>query len=184
MPILKPVRAYHEALRRIGIQNPGELEIQTPVQLTAPVDDFTHLVAPIQVPVVVIGLFIAGFAGQHSGMEIVAGARTKGVWIDAVDNRENGQARAFISTDVPIFEGAVVPPACFSGPTPESTFRTIRIVTPLTNGGLFMAANDEIPLRFLLAPGQRFQVVRDTVASNANFTIHVREIPTTGDVEP
>lgn len=180
---LKISRSYHEALRRIGIQNPGEVGVGLPIQLTAAVDDFTHLAPPVQVPVVAVGTFTAAAAATHAGLEIVAGP-TRGVWIDAVEERNNSTAQCFITTVAPATIVAAVAPLCFSGPVPTSVINTIRIATALPAGGYVIEGSDQIPLRFFLAPGQRFQVVHNTVNTAASYSVHFREVPLTGPVEP
>ena len=185
MPELKPSRAYHEALRRIGIQNPGEVGIQTPVQLVAHVDDFTHLAPPVSVPVVIISVKGNAIVGEHSGLELRAGAATKGVHITLVVETNNAAALAII-TDTPAdTESAIITPLCFSGPTPRSTVRPIGIATPLPGDGAFeVTSSDIFPTEFFLAPGQRFQIVRQSVNTSATYLIGFREVPTSGPVEP
>lgn len=59
-------RSYHEALRRIGVKNPGEVRVGVPVELQAQVDDFSHLQPPVAVPVAATGIFVAGVAVNRS----------------------------------------------------------------------------------------------------------------------
>ena len=185
MPELKPSRAYHEALRRLGIQNPGEVGFQTPVQLTAHVDDFTHLAPPISVPVVLISVKGNAIVGEHSGLELRAGAKTRGVHLTLVVETNNVAGLAIITQTAADTEGALVTPLCFTGPTPESTIRSIGLVTPLPGDGAFeLTSNGIFPTEFFLAPGQRFQVVRQAVNSSATYLVGFREVPTTGPVEP
>lgn len=76
MPELKIARTYHEILRRIGVQGPGEANVQTPVQLVAKVDDLSHLVAPIEVPRIIFGVQLAApGAGIYNGITINAVTR-------------------------------------------------------------------------------------------------------------
>jgi hypothetical protein len=44
---IKGDRAYHEALRRLGVQNPGEIPIGVPIDMVAKVDDLSHLAPPL-----------------------------------------------------------------------------------------------------------------------------------------
>jgi len=62
---LKVSRNYHEALRRIGIKNPGEVNVGVPVQLTAQVDSLAHLVPPVVVPVAGFGDPIGATVGAY-----------------------------------------------------------------------------------------------------------------------
>lgn len=64
---LKVDRSYHEALRRIGVKNPGEVRVGVPVQLTAPVDDLSHLTPPVPVAIASTGVtFIAAAVGVRN----------------------------------------------------------------------------------------------------------------------
>lgn len=63
---LKIDRSYHEALRRIGVKNPGEVGIGVPVQLTAEVDSLAHLKPPIGVVVAGGGSFWAAAAAVRA----------------------------------------------------------------------------------------------------------------------
>ncbi len=185
MPELKPSRAYHEALRRLGIQNPGEVGIATPVQLEAAVDDFTHLVPPISVPVVAITGKGLSDVGNHSGVEIIAGARTRGVHITAIESLQSAATLARIQTAPPDVIQSTITPLCFTGPTPQSIFNAIVINAPLPGDGAWEGSGfDLTPVEFFLAPGQRLQIVSQTVSASAVFTVFFREVPTFGPVEP
>lgn len=183
MPELKISRAYHEALRRIGVQNPGEVGVQVPVQLVAAVDDFTHLAPPISVSVCSFSGRGVGVLAEHAGIEVIAGARTRGIWIDGVEENSNGGAVCFINAAILTID-AVIVPVCFSGPAPVSILRSITTGVPPGNGALEISANDRVPLRFFLAPGDSFQIVRAIANTNGDYTIHFREVPVVGDVEP
>ena len=43
-------RNYHESLRRLGVQNPQDVPVRTPVQTVAVVDNLVHLNRQLQVP--------------------------------------------------------------------------------------------------------------------------------------
>lgn len=62
---LKPGRTYHEALRRIGVQNPGEVQIGVPVQLVAEVDSLGHLQPPVPVAIASGGHYCPAVAGER-----------------------------------------------------------------------------------------------------------------------
>lgn len=181
MPELKIVRAYHEALRRIGVQNPGEVGVQVPVVLTAPVDDFSHLVPPVQVPVVAVAGFTPAAVGVFSGMEILA-AGCRGVWIDLIQNRQNATVFCNVATAVPGTIVSTSVPTCRTGPTPASVVNLIELAA-VPASGLWISGNDIVPLRFFLEPGQRFQAAHVTANTNASFVIHFREVPLGGAVE-
>ncbi len=77
-------RSYHEALRRLGVQNPERVRIGTPVQFGATVDELSHLVPPVVVPVVSWGGFGQGAGvGEHSGIHLSARS-AGGVWVEQV----------------------------------------------------------------------------------------------------
>ncbi len=67
----KASRSYHEALRRIGVVNPEEVRVGTPIQFVALVDDMTNLVPKVVVPVVAFsGGSIAPGVGNHAGFHL------------------------------------------------------------------------------------------------------------------
>lgn len=66
-------KAYHQALVRLGIQNPGEIPLGVPVQATAQFDDQTHLAEPIENIFWTGGDNVTGAAGTRAGFEIIAG---------------------------------------------------------------------------------------------------------------
>lgn len=184
MPELKVSRSYHEALRRVGVQNPGEVGFQVPIFLTAAVDDFTHLAPPISVAVCAFsGRGIAAVA-TNAGIEVLAGARTRGIWIDSVEENSGAGAACFITQVAPTIVAGITP-VCFSGPVPVSVLSSIRRAGAIPgDGALEISANDRIPLRFFVPPGFRFMMVRATQNTNGDYTIHFREVPVVGPVEP
>lgn len=182
MPELKISRAWHEALRRIGVTNPGEVGVQVPVLLTAAVDDFTHLAPPVSVPVCSFSGRGIAVVAEHAGIEVIAGARTRGIWIDSVEENSGAGAVCFINAAILTVDSVIVP-VCTSGPAVQSVLRSITTGVPPGNGALEIAANDRIPLRFFLAPGDSFQMVRATANQNGDYTIHFREVPVTGPIE-
>jgi hypothetical protein len=179
---LKGIRAYHEALRRLGIQNPGEVGFQTPIEFVAQVDNLEHLQPPIPVPVVYFnGLVAAGGAGTHVGFEVEA--RGRGVWIEQI--REGGLGLANV-----IFPGVartVLAPIAIgatshAGPDPVSVMSAISILTaniPTATWQNTPAETHVVPSVFL-APGQRCQVINSN--PNAIFLggIGFREVPARG----
>jgi len=186
VPELKPSRAYHEALRRIGVQNPGEVGVQTPIFLTAAVDDFSHLVAPISVTVVSFGTNTSAFVGENSGIELVAGARTKGVFVTLIQERNSATAQYYVGVPAGVTLSRKVlarPILCFTGPPPQSVVNEVTFDSVPEGSGV-ISGSDIVPSELLLEPGQSFFILRNTQNVNANFSIDWREIPTTGPVEP
>lgn len=72
-------RAYHSALRWLGIKNPGDVPVGVPVQLTAKVDDLTHLTEPVGYEQYGFGRLEPAVALEHSCVAIRAGGG--GLWI-------------------------------------------------------------------------------------------------------
>ncbi len=184
MPELKVSRSYHEALRRIGVQNPGEVGIQVPVLLTAAVDDFTHLVAPVSVTVAFGSSATTGTILEHSGGELQAGPGTRGVFFTFLEDSANFNQRLNIhaADDPPTFD---VSPAdvLFTGPAPLSRWRNIRQAATPTSGA-FLLANRQYPMTIFLAPGQRLRATHILVNTTSGMQIQWREVPATGAVEP
>ena len=185
-PVLKPSRAYHEALRRIGIQTPGELGIQTPVQLTVAVDDFSHLAFPLSVGIAVGWTQTPGTITTHAGFELVAGARTRGIFVDWIDEQSFNAAKLFVQTAPADFVAGVLTPRCVSGPPIESTFNQARMTSPLPNPSenFQTRANQIYDLGLYLAPGERLIMVHINTNSTGTYAVRWREYPTTGPVEP
>ncbi len=184
-------RSYHEALRRLGVQNPERVRLGSPVQFTAAVDDLSHLVAPVSVPVVSAGVNTSASALEFSGMEVVAGARTKGIFLELVENRQNATAVSYIGpltggTPPGIVRTVLVaarPLLCQSGPPAQSIVNEITL-DAIPEAGSPILANQVIAYSFFLGPGQSFFIVRTAININANFSVHWREVPLTGPVEP
>lgn len=74
---LKGDRTYHETLRRLGVKNPGEVRIQTPVVMSAKVDDLTEIHAPLANNLYHAYPTIGANAGQRSGFYLVS----QGCWL-------------------------------------------------------------------------------------------------------
>lgn len=195
MPELKPSRAYHEALRRIGIQNPGEVGFQTPVQFTALVDDFTPLIPPVTIPRVAATATVAAAAATFSGIDLFCRPPSRGVYVTAAVNLTLGSLVASVTRNVPdsvISENFLT---CFTGPeqrillnAPHPAAQLLNILDvnlPALNGSLRLLGNGIItPLDFFLEPGQRFRIMRDTVNLGITASVFWREVPTGAPVEP
>jgi len=186
VPELKVSRSYHEALRRIGVQNPGEVGVQVPIFLTAAVDDFTHLVPPVGVTSVSFGTNTSAFVGEFSGLELVAGPRTRGVFLTLIQERSGSTSQYYVGVPA----GAVLsrkvlarPILCFTGPTPQSVVNEVTL-DAVPEGGGVVSSSDIVPSELFLAPGQSFIITRNGSNVNANFSIDWREIPSFGPVEP
>ena len=74
-------RAYHAALRRLGVKNPGDVPVGLPVQLTAKVDDLTHLAMPLDLETYAFTSVEAATVAERSGMALQAGRG--GLWVIA-----------------------------------------------------------------------------------------------------
>lgn len=74
-------RAYHEALRRLGVKNPEEVTVGVPLQLGVQVDSLGHLKSPVPVAIAATGQYQAAAAGQR-GVPIEWHIRSPGgAWV-------------------------------------------------------------------------------------------------------
>ncbi len=80
----KHIRPWFEVLRRIGSrETSGDVELRTPVQAVAALDDLRHLVPPLVVPEYWWRhQQAAGGAGQFARAELVVGGQ--GIWLYGV----------------------------------------------------------------------------------------------------
>ena len=180
MPELKPARSYHELLRRIGIQNPGEVGVATPVQLTIPVDVGDHLVAPIQVAVAGGLSFTSAAVGDRGGIEIEA--RAGGIWVEYIDN-QNGDVASILVSDASVATVIETVAAVVTnfGPPAQSILREVRTSAFPAGSHFQMGTNDIIQgMPFFVARGQFFSVYRATTNNTALFNVFWREVPVGG----
>lgn len=80
---LKGDRSYHEIVRRLGVQNPGEIRVQNPVVMTAAVDNLSDIHAPLANNQYHAYPAIGANAGQRSGFYLVSA----GCWVDMLNQR-------------------------------------------------------------------------------------------------
>ncbi len=175
----KIARSYHELLRRIGVMNPGEVGVASPVHLTIPVDTGDHLITPIQVPVVGFLSFTAAAVGENSGIEIEA--RAGGFWLEFIDNDNADQAELLIGP-ASIATTVVAPVVGTNfGPPAQSLIREV-LTTALPAGRHFHIGNGEIVqgLPLFVARGQFLSLYRDDVNNDALFRVWFREVPVGG----
>lgn len=179
MPEQKIARSYHEFLRRMGVQNPGEVGLATPVHLTIPVDAADHLVTPIQVPVVGFLSFSSAAVGDQSGFEIEA--RAGGFWFEYLDNDNADQAfilvtAASVATTV---EGDIA--GTNFGPPMQSIAREVRTTAGVGGQNWAVADRDIIQgLPLFVSRGQFLSVYRQDLNNTALFSCVFREVPVGG----
>ena len=182
---LKIDRSYHEALRRIGVKNPGEVRVGVPLQLQAISDDFRHLVAPVQVPVVSIFVTVAALPGSHSGFAFQAGSG--GCWVERVTNWDAAAAAFWVApAEVPwalIAVGAPVAPVTVFGPAPLSALWQATTVAIPGGASQFPGAHaqDLIGLPFFLSGGDWLYLMHTVANTQANIEITWREVPAGAD---
>ena len=175
---LKVDRSYHEALRRLGIQNPGEVRVGVPVQLQASVDDLSHLVAPVEVPVALVGRTAAAAGvGQFSGCEIEAVGN--GVIIETIGLYAGVDVRIDIvpATLLTAAVAVIAPPAVF-GPPVTAIFRSGNgPVNADINSYRLANIGQTEPLGVYLEPGAILAMMADGANLAVSINLHWREIP-------
>ncbi len=179
MPELKIARSYHEFLRRIGVQNPGEVGVATPVQLTIPLDAADHLISPIQVPVVGFLTFTNASAAESSGFEIEA--RAGGFWLEYLNNDNSDQAVVLVTDEsIADFVDDTIVGTNF-GPPAQSIIREVR-VTALVPGNNFHLNQADVlqGLPFFVPRGQFLSVYRQDVNNSSIYRVWFREVPVGG----
>lgn len=179
MPELKIARSYHEFLRRIGVQNPGEVGVATPVQLTIPIDAGDQLITPVQVPVVGFLAVSSAAVGDSAGFEIEA--RAGGFWLEFLNNDNADQCiisvdDASISTTI---EGVIT--GTTFGPPARSIIREARVAA-LVGGNRLHLTNGQIlqGVPLFVARGQFLGCYRQDPNNTALFRVIFREVPVGG----
>ncbi len=188
MPELKVSRSYHDALRRIGVQNPGEVGVQVPVMLTAQVDDFSALVPPVTSTIAAGRMTSAAQAATFSIIELIVQPPCRGAFVTGVVNNTGGNLLMNIVDSAPT--GAITASAFltfFTGPGPQRSNATQpacelvaahNTTLPAANGSLeALASGIFLPLDVFLEPGQRFRIARSTQNTVVTATIFWREVP-------
>jgi hypothetical protein len=79
VPGLKHDRQIGEALRRLGVKNPGDVNYSPEIQLVSQLEDLRHLLPPLAVPMYGCHYVSGPQVGEHSGASIQAGGG--GIWI-------------------------------------------------------------------------------------------------------
>lgn len=174
---LKIWRNYHEALRRLGVKNPGEVAVQAPIQLEATLDDLSHLTPPLQVPVVAIYNFQAAVIGDWSGFELEA--RSGGCWIEYLAQWDRTGVLATYDATRGDVARAVIAPLCTFGPPMQSVFASVVSNTnPIAAVGVFqLRANWQMGASFFLPPGRILGMFDDAANTVSEVAMVVREVP-------
>lgn len=183
MPELKPSRSWWEALRRIGVQNPGEIGVATPIQLTADVDDLSHLVPPVVVPVVAwAGFGPAPAAGNHSGIHLAVTA-PGGCWVEDVGDFDGTWQMKTTRTAVATVTAAAVDVSEMTWPAEEPVQSPLLLESWIA-ANIFAGVNRRgdsggrlQAMPFYLRPGDHLYVWDNTVATVWVGALTWREIP-------
>lgn len=181
-------RAYHAALRRLGVKNPGDVPIGVPVQLTAKVDDLSHLAEPLGLDIWAWGGQIAAVAGQYAGFTIRASGgglywrcHTSEFLVCHIDDDDTIPAEAFQIASP--FSGSarlgILPQAQISTgqgnlaswPTRGNAWRWFG------NGGIDTLM---FPDWTYLGPGRRLIMRQFTANDVFDYSIMWREVPSPG----
>lgn len=178
---LKIGRSYHEALRRLGIQNPGEVRIGTPVQLTASIDELSHLVPPILVTVAGSARNVGAVAGSVSGVQLESRG-PGGCWVEAVASQDGTQKRylTFGANQGDTFYAAVAPQFLLPlGAVPTAVFAGIQGtgLAAVVNDCPIGIQNTVFQMPFYLPPGTFFVCCATGVNIAATISIMWREVP-------
>ena len=177
---LKHSRNFHEILRQHGIQNPGEVGIGTPIQLTQEVDDVSHLVRPI--PVRVYGhttVAAAGGAGVQSGISFQAGPGGAWIlWLDEATSADRTMIIAGPTSDMTI--GAAQTPNMLTGiddGAAESRLHTATRVGLPAN--VFHLRNTIVMtgLPLYIQGGHFFEAMRNTANALVRLSLVWQEVP-------
>lgn len=174
-------KAYHQALVRLGIQNPGEVPLGVPVQATAQLDDLAHIAEPVENIWFIGGDNITGAAGHRAGFEILfAGGGGRIHWVNhwsatLVGYEINQGLTLNVATGTLVF-----PRAGNMTATAHSTVNNGRRVAAVhaqsfktrTSNGLY-----QFPPRGLyIPPGYSFAVIEETQNADMHAFVCYEEI--------
>jgi hypothetical protein len=180
---VKVSRDYHEALRRAGIQNPGDVDVGQPV-FTIPLDEsLRETIAPVTVPVVGGFAVEAAVAGRHSGLRVQAGGR--GIWLLEVAEVGGAVGHSLIVAATLPFDtttAAIVPGFLPSGAMDSVLTQGNILTANLPPGSYFLRASSVFrPSHPIWIPrGVSVLAVNFTANTVGQYSILFREVPTRG----
>lgn len=155
-------RSFHEALRRLGIQNPNELGIRTPIQAVILVDDVRHLMRPMQNPVRWGGVDVTPGVALFGALRLSAGAA--GARVLAFGDANNSDIHAVAPSPAGFTSVAVLTPDISAGDITTATTAVLDHGTRVALVGTMLLQSQFVhyPLPFYLEPGHSFEIMNDT----------------------
>jgi len=186
VPLWRNIRRLSFLGPVLGVQNPGPLDVVTPAQGVAILDDATWAVAPPEVPQgFVRGSTVGPPAGQHSGVEFVA--RAGGLHLlwaqqDSTNDENVKIWRGPTAAALRVAGTRVVTWGVPNGERPESDINEVRILTAnvptATAGWKFNDLGAGTFIGLFLQPGESCLLVNVTATASFTLTIGFREVPT------
>lgn len=183
MPDHKASRSWHEALRRVGVVNPEEVRIASPVQMQAVVDELSHLVPPVVVPVVSFGGFgHAAAAGNHSAVHLAVRSGG-GAWVEDVGDYSGTWQLKTTRTALAVINSTTVDVSQLTWPAAEpvaSVLTLEEILAATIFAGTNRRGDTASRLQmfpFYLRPGDHLYIWDNTIATTFDGAITWREVP-------
>ena len=178
------VRSYHEALRRLGIQNPGDVPFRTPVQAVALVDDLRQLARPLELPSFGGGAIIAAGVGLNGSLRLTAGINGARVLFFG----EGTNAQIFITsgTVAGFTSVAVIVPALRFGDIVSDQTAVLDEGTRVAGVGEFTPISQfqQFPWRMWLPAGHVFEFMNDTQNDTFEPWMVWEEVPARSALNP
>lgn len=185
---LKGDRSFHEVLRRLGVQNPGEMRIQNPVVLTVAADDLTYLQRPVQRRD--YWWYFSGGAvpGNRTGMMLHV--RGGGIWIEAHHHNSGNRVDYWVTTTPPaVANQTAMTPVRLTGVQEESTAVTAWDLVANWNfpatGTDFVGLSASTSMgtwvtKTYIAPGRTLMGIMQADNQFIQVAMHIIEVPRSG----
>ena len=122
---LKVDRSYHEALRRIGVKNPGEVRVGVPAQLTVQVDSLAHLMPPVGVAVAGGGSFWGAAAAVRAVTAEWEIRSPGGAWVLWASSVDQDARLCIFGATVITANAALIAPAFVSVPAGANALQSL-----------------------------------------------------------
>ncbi len=166
-----------------GVQNPGPVEVLTPVQAVQILDDASSAVAPPRVPrVVVAGAGAAAAVGEFSCIEVQG--REGGVWVETLQGNTSSLAAAiWRDDDQATTARAPVPTLTTLGvpnlEAPGSGYFNSRVAALPAFAARYNLTTFETSglINLFVSPGERLFIANTAANLLVNVTLVCREVP-------
>lgn len=183
---LKPSRSYHEALRRLGVQNPGEVSVGVPLQLVAIAEQLAHLQPPIPVNVAGAGASqAAGGAGVYSIAPAWHILSPGGAWV--VQAGVAGSTDGILGTSItdPILAGAAAITPGLLAPRNAAAVGVVPLLSTAAQGttnvpvggGYWLSAGANFGVPFWVESGIWVYLLGSTANAAIQGSIAIQEVP-------